>query len=344
MWANYLAGQDQSNQILDQQAKRAELAQLMQSRQQDSQFKAQLQPYELEKAGLSNQGLGLENQTTQAKLPGVQADSDLKRVTATNAQRTQESDIATRLSSNDNAQQEDRQKALDRARKFLLESAPALAGEAAPLRAQRFQEMARDAKINLDSPLTKKFLDQVQRDPQGFPQFVNNYANQLGALAESMDTHARSAKEVARIGAAATEKSAGIHAGATVQAAKIGAASREEVQRLKIDEKLDYADDVMRNLKTGKTPPDRAALAAKVNLMEASTKAERAKWLEIGAFADQMMRAKSAYGHEGDPQLAPGANGGMQLNPRSVPPLFPEAGGGQPKMSDDDLIKKHLGG
>ena len=78
-----------TNQAQEEQmanARRMELEQLMQQRQQTAQFNAAKQPFELEQ-------LRLGNATTAAQLPGIQGDSALKQTNATKAAGTLQTDI-----------------------------------------------------------------------------------------------------------------------------------------------------------------------------------------------------------------------------------------------------------
>lgn len=80
------AGIDQRQQEQKNLLQQQELAQLISARMQDAQFKAQQQPFELEK-------LRLGNQKASAELPGISADSRLKGVTADIATATKDSSI-----------------------------------------------------------------------------------------------------------------------------------------------------------------------------------------------------------------------------------------------------------
>lgn len=324
--AAYFAGQNQTNGIIDNQYKRQQLAQQMMIEQQKAEQEAQMNPLKLEHQRLANTGTDLANQTTSAQLPGVSAQSKKHVLDLDTATRTQQSNIDTTLSNNENTQGDNKEKSVERARKVLLDAGAQLEGVPAPFRAAAFRQLMEEGGVKPDHPLTQQFLEAAQKDPKGFPKIISNYAERLGAQAEAMSPAARSAKAVA-----------GIQANAHIQGANIAAdASRYatdksfEAKQATLNSK-NKAKDILEQVKSGALSTDKAMAASIANYQLSSTEGDQQFWKGMVEMLSNAAANKAQGKDDGTLGISVDEQGNVRLTPRTRTPIIPGQGPAKPK-------------
>lgn len=343
-YAAFAGGQNQQQERLTNLLKQRELEQLIRSRQQETDFAAQNQPGNLRHQDLQNQGL-------EAGLPGIIATSRQKGTEAdqhaldySTSQQTQAGNVAATNAENQGKVSKSSYEQYQRAESALLDAGPVLANTPPALRAQTLRDHLTSAGINPDAPQFKAIMGM---DATHMPAAVNSLAKAVGAQRLQLDPQAQAHLQGAQIGANATIQHARISAGATIKASENAADSRLEVQRLKIQQKLNEAQDILGKVKAGKVDPQRVLYMAATAFPEAQTQQEKDTWLAAVDAAETAIRLKAQAGGEGGLNVGVGENKSVTLTPKTVPSVADKLRASQGKSrgagtAEDPVDLTHL--
>lgn len=175
--AGYYIGRQQKEEAEQHQQKLMELAQLMQMRQAQEGRAAAKHPLEMEQ-------MGLQNKTTNAQLPGIEADSTLKGVNARVAKAGEQDTIESNS-------MEAKRKAVSAAFNHLAPFLDVLETKAPPERHLTVDEIWKNAGMpdSMRGALTKK-IAQIPADklPQALRQINDNMLRNTPQYAQAYDT------------------------------------------------------------------------------------------------------------------------------------------------------------
>lgn len=257
-------------------------------------------------APLKMQYQQLQNEGLSADLPGRRAESTLKELTTQQKQATYDSDVATTLSTNENTQGKHADDKRQRATSFLLEAGPMMNSVPPMMRGQAFRALIEQNKMNASSPMIQQMLAMAEKNPEQFPQMITQLADRLGAQATQMNPAARVSRENN-----ASNNAVRVSEGALDRAQQMKIAEMNNSTKERLAAAKDQAKSLSAAILSGKVPPERAAVAAKLQAdMAPAGSPEKDFWQAQAMQYEQFVYNRAAASGQGKPQLSP--DGGIE--------------------------------
>jgi hypothetical protein len=297
--AGYFVGQNQANTFRQGQLQNDELAQRIALEQAAEARKTELHP-------LNVQQQSLANQTTEAELPGKQANSQIKQNEATASNQTLNGSIAATNAKNQGAVTEEAVNQTKRASELMLNMGAQLEGVPAPLRGAVFRKMMEMQGMNPNAPHLAALL---ATDPTHMPEVAQSLAKRLGDQAMTMNPAARSSM----YGHEVSKENENTRAATQVQVANIQTEGRIKAAEIR-------AKNLVNGVAAGKFSFEQAISNAYFNSMNATDPQEKAKWDAAIVDLQQMQLNKANATSNGKLGIDEKGN----LTPRTVTPVVPK--------------------
>jgi hypothetical protein len=300
--AGRMIGTNQRDNELMNNLRQRELADLISQRASEAEFNQQMNPLKLEQQGL-------QNQTTKAQLPGVEATSRSNVLKADREAATQQTSIDAT-----NAENQDKKSKIDfdqfkRAQDVFMHAGAQLNNVPTPMRGAAFRAMIEQAGMNINSPNVQRMLQMVESNPEQFPQMIMQLSQRLGQQLTNMNPAAQAA-----IRGHELDYSAKIDSNKRVESASRYRTDTEA----KTEAAKNEAGSIETAILNGKVAPERAVIAADLKARSAKTPEEKQFWEERRDSWERYVYNRAQARNEGDVDM----DTQYQPRERQLPPAF----------------------
>lgn len=305
--AAYFTGQEFADSRQKEQLEQQKLAQTIQDLKASAEQAKQMNPLLLEQQRL-------KNQTSQAELPGVVADSTLKGINADFAKQTKETKVEEAKTKLD----ADRAKLFDTRSKQFMELAPIL--EAIPThlgqRSAAAIQMLGQIGLDVNSPQAKVLLQSPETMPAVMKKIAQRMAEQSSAYIQAMDTTKLSRESAERIAKGNNATQIQMNRD-RIESAERRAASKQQIQ--------DDVKQLVAQVQAGKLSFEKAAAAFEIKSFLEKDPELKQEYAEMARkFEEANLKAKNAAA-QGKPDVA-----GMGIPTQTITPAL--GGGAKPKQ------------
>lgn len=330
--AAFMMGQQNNSDLAQKQAEQARLAALVQQIQQQTQFSADQHPLDMDKLSLDNQ------YQSQVKIPTGLADLTAANNKNAFTTATQPGAISAANAGNANTVATDNETTIKTLQSKVARLATVVQGQPAPLRSQALMSALQAEGLNPQDPKIAAFMQDLNsRDPNTWPDRLNNIADTLGKQASLQSPAYRAQTEDAKTRGAAEVQSAGINADAHIKAAQIMADGRLAAA------KAAHAaqNDIMIGVLSGKVSPGNAVVTFNLKAKQAEMQGddENAKFYRDQATQmEKFVYNKNAAVGAGKPTIGPDGKLATTPAPTPVTATQPPATSGTVKVKNPDGV------